>query len=185
MVLVPTNNTRTVCHQKVKLIIHHQFSGIELISSVYACDSAKGHISSNRKVVTDSTMKTDFNINFTQGKPVVILIYELMNTKQFNKNVISSEDEARCIQLYIVWEVNNSKEFRIFSDMIEHDKGCVWDRDNLMKLARCCQLHSIQHVPIKMTYLMRDNTGSMTGVNVTRKAKCYKLEMTISETSVK
>jgi hypothetical protein len=89
-------------------------------------------------------MKASFNINFTQGEPIGILMYELKNIGQFNNNSISSEYETIQTQLFMVWKINNSKEFCVYSQLIEHDKGRVWDRDRLMKLAKHHQLYDIQ-----------------------------------------
>jgi hypothetical protein len=52
-------------------------------------------------------------------------VYELRNTRRFNKDVISSEDEATRTQLVIIWKVNSSKEFQVSSRLIEHDKDHV------------------------------------------------------------
>jgi hypothetical protein len=166
-------------------VIHHQFPGIELVSPVYACDSAICHLSPDQCVDVGSTTQASFNINFSWRKPIGILMYELKNTKQSNKDTISSEDEATCTQLYIAWKINNSKKLCIVSDIIEHDKGCVWNRDNLIKLAHRYKLYDIKHGPVEHTYLMHDNTALMTRVNVICEEECYKLELTISKTSIK
>jgi hypothetical protein len=172
---------------KVKLVIHHHFPGIELVSPDYACVGATCHLPPDQRVDVGSTAQVSFNIDFTRGEPAGILMYELerKRTKQFDEDAISNEDEATCIQLYIVWKVNSSKEFRVLSNMIEHDKGRVWNRDKLMKLANRYKLHDIQHATIENTYLMRDNTVLMTKVSATRKNEHYKLEMTILETNIK
>jgi hypothetical protein len=169
---------------KVKLLIHHQFPGIELVSPAYACDNATCHTSPDQRVDFGSTVQVVFNVDLTQCDPVGALMYELKNTKQFNKNASSLLDEATYIQLVMIWKVNNSREFCEVSDMIEHDKGRVWDRSGLMKLVKCYKLYDIQHVPIEKTYLMHDNTVLMTRVNATREEECYKLEITLSEVSI-
>jgi hypothetical protein len=169
---------------KVTLMIHHQCPGIELVSPVYACDGAICYLSPDQKVHVGSTTQANFNTVFCWKKSLGILMYELKNTKQFNKSAISSEDEARCIQLFMTWKVDVSKEFCVYSCLIEHDRRCVWDKDKLLELARRYKLHDI-HVPIEMTYLMRDNTVLMKRVNVIREEDCYKLEMTISQGSIK
>jgi hypothetical protein len=171
---------------EVKLMIHHQFPGIELVSPSYGSSvGAKCHLSPAQRVVAGSTTQVGYHIDLTRGKAIGILMYELKGTKQFNKNTISSEDEARRIQLFMIWKVNSSKEFLAVSDLIEHDKSRVWNGDELTKLANRYTLRDIQHVPIEVTYLMRDNTVLMTRVNVTREKECYKLEMTISEGNIK
>jgi hypothetical protein len=170
---------------KVKLVIHHQFPGIELVSPVYACDGATCILPPDQRVNVGSTMQTGFNINFFRKGLFGILMYELRSTKQFNKNAIYSEDEATCTQLFIIWKINDSKEFLVISYMIEHDKGYIWDKNNLMRLAKQYKLYDIQHVPVGATYLMRDNTVLMTRMNVIREGKCHKLEMTISGGSIK
>jgi hypothetical protein len=170
---------------KLRLIIHSQLPSIELVSPVYACVGARCHLSSCHKIDTDSTAKIDFNINFPWREPIGILMYKLKNTRQFNKDAISSEDEAKCTQLLITWEVNKSKELCVISCLIEHDKGYIWNRYSLMKLAKYFKLYDIHHGTIENTYLMHNNTVLMTRENVTRERTRYKLEMTISETSMK
>jgi hypothetical protein len=78
-----------------------------------------------------------FQHQFFQREPIGILVYELRNTRRFNKDVISSEDEATRTQLVIIWKVNSSKEFQVSSRLIEHDKDHVgigmdwWDQSSL------------------------------------------------------
>jgi hypothetical protein len=84
----------------------------------------------------------------------------------------------------VIWKVNSSKEFYVYSSLIEYDKSHVWDRDKLTKMTEYCKMFNIQHCPIEETYLMHDNKVLMTRLDVTREAECYKLEMTISEASI-
>jgi hypothetical protein len=168
----------------VKLMIYHQFPGIELVYPVYACENATCYLSPDQKVDVGFTTQAGFSIDLSQGEPIGILMYELRNEKQSNKDVISSEDEARCIQLLIIWKVNNSKEFYVDPLLIEHDKGRIWDRDKLMRLANRYKVYDI-HGFIEETYLMHDNTVLMTRVNVAHEEACYKLEMIISKGSIK
>jgi hypothetical protein len=176
---------RNIASSEVKLIIHHQFPGIELVSPIYACCYATCYSSPDQRVDVGFTTQANFKTAFHWREPLGILMYELKNTKQPNKNAISSKEKSRYIQLPIIWKVNNSNEFFVVSGLMEYDKEYVWNRDNLMKLAKWYGLFNIRHVPIENTYLMRDNTVLMTRVNVTHEGDCYKLEMTISKTSIK
>jgi hypothetical protein len=178
-----TRNTAVILKQlvgapsKVKLMISNQFPGIELVSPVYNSDGAC-YLSPDRRVDIGSTMQADFGIDITQSESVGILAYKLRkNTDQ--------PDETTYIHLVVIWEVNSSSGFYVYSDLIESDKSYVWDRDDLMSLASEFELVNMQHAPIEETYLMHDNTVLMTRVNVTHEEECYKLEMTISETSIK
>jgi hypothetical protein len=107
------------------------------------------------------------------------------NVDQSNEEDISSEEEATCIQLVMIWEIDSPKEFHVDSYLIEHDKGHVWNGDRLMKLASKYELVDIRHSLIEDTYLMHDNTVLMTSWNTTHEEERYKLEMTISEASIK
>jgi hypothetical protein len=107
------------------------------------------------------------------------------NIDQSSEDPAFSTNEMTCVQLVIIWKVNNSREFYIFSDLIEHDKCRLWDRDRLMKLAKWYKLYDIQHVPIEESWSMHDNTVLMKRVNITREAEYYKLDMTIYEASIK
>jgi hypothetical protein len=119
-------------------MIHHQFSGIELVFTIYASDSATCYLSPDQKVDVGSMTDVGFNIDLTHGKVIGILMYKLKrkNMKQFNKYAIYNEDEARCIQLLTIWNVNNSKEFRVVSRLIEHDEEHTLDKYSLMRLSK-------------------------------------------------
>jgi hypothetical protein len=190
MTLTDNSHTSTiqpcqnVAPSKVKLVIYHRFPGIELISPVYASDGAECRLPLDQRVDFGSIAYACFSIDLIRSESTGILMYKLKNTRQPNRNTISSKDEATCAQLYIAWKVNNSKEFCVVSHLIEHDKGCVWDRDRLMTLAKWYNPCDI-HVPIEVTYLMRDNTVLMTRVNVFRETESYKFEMNIYETSIR
>jgi hypothetical protein len=176
----PLNDTPS----KVKLILHHQFPDTELVSPVHAGDGVECYLSPDQTVDVGSTTQAGFDIDLTQEEPISILTYELKYKKQLHKDAISSEDEASCILLYIVWKFSDAKECCVVSDMIEYDQGCVWDRDNLMKLARRYNTVNI-HIPTENTHLMRDNTVLLTRMNMACEEECYKLEMTISEGSMR
>jgi hypothetical protein len=170
---------------EVKLMIHHQFPGIELVSPGYAYNGATCHLSPSQRVDAGSTTQIGFNITYSWEKPIGILMYELKrkNTRQSNKDATSDKDKTRCIQLAIIWEINSSKELCVISYLIEHDKRRVWDRYELMKLAKWYKKYDI-HIPIELTYLMHDNSVLMKRVNVTCE-DCYKLEMIISKGSIR
>jgi hypothetical protein len=171
---------------KVKLIIHHQFPGVELTLPVYACENATCHLSPDQSLDVGSMMQAGFSIGPTQDKSIGALICKLQrkNIDQSNEEVISNEEEETCIQLAIIWEVDSSKEFQIALFLIEHDKDRVWDRDGLMELVKWFALLNIQHSPIENTYLMHDNTVLMMRVNVACEEEYYKLEIILSEGSL-
>jgi hypothetical protein len=171
---------------KMTLIIHHQFPGIKLVSPVYFSLFATCYPSPDQNVDVGSTMQIDFNIDLTQYGSSGILMYKLQrkNIDQFNMNIISNEHEATCIQLVMIWRVDSSKKFYVNSCLIEHDEDCIWDKVRLMKLAFGHELVDIQHNSVEDTWLMRDHTVLMTSLNATFEKECYKLEMTISKTSI-
>jgi hypothetical protein len=170
---------------EVKLIIHHQFPGVELVSPVYTCDGATCHLTPDQRVYFGSTTQAGFKNDSGHGS-LNILMYKLQrkNMDESNEEVISSKDEATCIQLVIIFEVDGFEEFCMYSRLIEHDKDSVWDRDRLIELADRCVLSDIQHISVEETYLMHDNVVLMTRANVTCEETYYKLEMTITEGSV-
>jgi hypothetical protein len=176
-----TYSLRNDTSSKVKLVIHHQFSGIELISPVYAGKGITCHLSPDQIVDVGSTTQAGFNIDpGLWWWPSGVLMYKLQKN-----NIDQSNDEATYIQLIMIWNVNRSKNFFVNSFIAEYDQGCVWDEDRLMKLAKNCRPFNIQHGSIEDTWLMHDHTVLMTRMDITREEKCYKIEMTISETSIK
>jgi hypothetical protein len=165
---------------KVKLIIRNQFPGVELISPLYCSDGTECYLPPNQRVDFGFTTQIGFNIAPGQ-EPIGVLMYKLQR-KNMDEKATSSE-EATCIQLFMIWNVNNSREFCIYSHLIEHDKGHVWDKDKLMKLAKCYKLVNIQYGSIKETWLMHDNTVLMTSLNMIHEED-YELEIIISEGSI-
>jgi hypothetical protein len=59
---------------KVKLIIHHQFPGIELVSPICAGKCATCYLSPDQSVVVGSTTQAGFNINPDEDESIGILI---------------------------------------------------------------------------------------------------------------
>jgi hypothetical protein len=180
-----TQSLQDSAPSEVKLIIHNQCPGIELVSPMYVSNGAICHLSLDQRVDVGSTMQVSFSINHDQIESIGALMYKLQkkNTEQSSDNIIFSKDEAIYIQLLIIWKVNNSsKEICAVSRLIEKD--CIWDRDRLMELVERYILLSIQCGPTEDTWLMRDNTVLMTSLSIAREVY-YKVEMTISKTSIR
>jgi hypothetical protein len=175
---------------KMKLMIHNQLPGVELVSQVYYSIFATCYLPPSQCVDAGSTMQVDYNIETDQEESESMLMYKLQrkNIDQSNKEDISSEEET-CIQLFIMWRFTNSKEFHVISFLAEHDEGNVLDRDGLIKIAKSCEPVDIQLGvqlgSVNETWLMHDNTVSMTSWNVAHEEECYKLEITISEASIR
>jgi hypothetical protein len=163
---------------KVKLIIHHQCPGIELVSPLYCGDGAVGHLSPEQSIDVGSTTQVDFNVDPIYNMSA--FMYKIQR-----KYIDTSDKEATCIQLFVIWKIDKSGEFYIYSCLIEHDKDLVLNRDGMMKLVEHCELN-IQYHLFEVTWLMRDNSVLMTRINITTSEEaCYKLEMTIAETSIR
>jgi hypothetical protein len=189
MVLIHNSNANTVqsyqnsVPTEVKLMIHHQLPGIELVSPIYASDGSTCHLLPDPRVDAGYTAQIGFNIDFTQDESIGALIYKLQrkSADQSNEDTTSNEDGAPCTQLIVIWNVNSFKDLYVYSRAIEQDQGYVWDSDRLMNLAKRYCLLGIQHCLIEETWLTHDGIAFMTNLNVTCEAECYKLEMTISE----
>jgi hypothetical protein len=166
---------------KMKLMIHHQFPGVELVSPLYYSDGVTCHPPFKQRVDVGSMMLMEFNIDPAQDMFTGALMYELQrkNTAQTN------EEEATCIQFLAIWKLYRSGAFYVCPFLIEHDRDRIWDEDRLMELVMHYKPANIQHNPIEETWLMHDNTVLMTKVKLTYEEECCELEMTISETSVK
>jgi hypothetical protein len=170
---------------ELKLTIHHQLPGIELVSPVYAGDGITCSLSPDQKVNFGSTTQAGFNIDPDQVS-TGILMYRLQreSTDKSDEEAIYSKEKATCVQLVIIWKANSPKGFCINSFLIDHDKGRVWDKDKLMNLVKHCKLFNIRHGPIEDTCLMHDHTVLMTNLNIIHEEERYKLEITISEGSI-
>jgi hypothetical protein len=172
---------------KVDLMIHNQSPGVELVSPIYAGDATTCCLSPDQRVNVGSMMQTGFNIELDQDKSIGVLMYKLQkkNTDRSNEKTLFNEDETTCIQFVVIWRVYRSGKSYVYSFLIEHDKDCIWDRDKLIKLYEQYSLIDMKYAPIEYTWLISGNSVLMTRVNVTRKSGCYKLEMTIAESSIK
>jgi hypothetical protein len=172
---------------KVKLEIYNQCPSIELIYPVYASDGASCYLLPNQRADVGSMIQAGFNIDLTQNESIGIFMYKLQrkHIDQSNDNIIPSEEKATCIQFVMIWKACKSEKFHVYADPIEHDKNRVWDRDNMMKLAESYKLFDVQYSPVEHTWLIYDNIVIMTSLNVIREEEYYKLEMIISEGSIK
>jgi hypothetical protein len=180
-----TNNVDTIqprqnnAPSKIKLTIHHQFPGIELVPELYYGDSETS-LSPDQKIDVGSTMQTDFNINSAKEESIGVLIYRLQG-----KIIDEESDETRCTQLVIVWKVDKFKRFHLVPRLIEIYKHVSLSKDKAMKLAQNLSRSSVSYDSIEDTWLMYDDTVLMASANITREARCYKLGITISEGSIK
>jgi hypothetical protein len=163
----------------LELVIHNQCSNIELVSPLYYSDGTECHLSPDQRVYAGSTMQTYLMVDLFQNEFICALMYRLKGKDTDELNVVT------CTQLAMVWKFDKFKRFHLVTRLIEHDKGQVWDKDRMMKLVKHYRLFNMQHGLIEETWLMRDNTVLMIRENVTRKEDCYRLEITIAETSVK
>jgi hypothetical protein len=172
---------------EVKLIIHNQFRGVELTSPFYVSNGAKCHLPPSQDVYFNSETEIGFKIDLSQRESNGALIYELRrnNIYQHNGNIISHEAGTTCIQLVMIWMVDKDGDFYVRPDVIEHDKNRYWDEPTLKKLIEIFNRLNIRHGPVEKTWLIHDNTVLMASVKLTPKEECYKLEITISEESIK
>jgi hypothetical protein len=188
--MISTSSTDDILEQsvaapsKVKLVIYHQFHGIELVSPVYDSVNATCYLSPDQRVDVGSTTQVGFNIDLSQSESFGALIYNLQrkNTNQSNEEIISSE-EVTCTQLFMLWKVTNSKEFLVNPYLAEHDRNHIWNEDNMADLIRCHDMFDIQYDPIEEAWPMHNDTILSIKANVTYEAECYKLETTIFEIS--
>jgi hypothetical protein len=171
---------------RVELIIHHHFPGTELISPICDGHHATCHLQPDRKVNVGSTTQASFNIKPSRKGSFGALMYKLQkkNPHQSNHDVIFGEKTTHT-QLVVIWKADNFSGFLAVTYIIEHDKSYGWSKKKLKRLIRQYKLAAIQHVFIEETWLMRDHTVFMTSLNTVHEEKCYKLEMIISEGSMK
>jgi hypothetical protein len=170
---------------KVKLVLRHQFPGIELVSPIYAgngitCSSGQDlgikvlhrpgddyfiyvrRSSYNHRIDFGSTVQVDLNIGFSERNPRGILAYELerKKAKQLNEYAIYNEDEETCIWLVMVLEfVNEDEDFFVASDLMECDQLYFWSWFNLMGLAGCYKngRSARESLSTYFTYSLKEN----------------------------
>jgi hypothetical protein len=172
---------------KVKLMLHHQFPGVELVSPAYAGGNATCYLLPHQKVDVGSTTRIGFVTYRSCRTAIGVLVYKLQRKDfdQSNEETISNEGKTTCTYLVMKWQADSSEGFFAGSRLTEYDEGCVWSRDKLLTQAGWCDLYNIQHGHIKGTWLMCNNTVLMTEMYLTLERKCYKIEMTIYEGSIK
>jgi hypothetical protein len=146
---------------KVKLIIHHQFPGIKLVSPVHAGGGVTFYLLPDQNVDVGATTQAGFNIHPGREVSTGVLLYNLERKNGFN------EDEETCIQLFMILNVYNSGEFYMISDLIEANRDHVWDEDGLMGLTDCYWPFYTEYGAIEETYLMHDSTVQLVKGDVT------------------
>jgi hypothetical protein len=144
---------------EVKLIFHHQFHGIELVSPTYASRRATCHLQPDQNVDDGSITQAGFKIMSSHKSRFGVVMYRLQrkNTDLSNVDAIPNEEET-CTQLVTVWKINRSKKFSATSYLLEHDKDRVWDDNRLLQLARDYNPVNIQYNTIEDTWLTHDRT---------------------------
>jgi hypothetical protein len=77
---------------KVKLVIHNQCPGIELVSPVYGGDSITCYISPDQRVDAGSKMQVGFSIHPAREESIGIFMHKLQKKKtdQSNEDIMSS-----------------------------------------------------------------------------------------------
>jgi hypothetical protein len=93
---------------KVKLVIHHQLLGIELVSPMYVSDGATCYLLPEHRVRAGSTVQVGFKIDLTQGESVGVLMYKLQRKCVDQSNVYLAPSEEVTCTLLIIWNVNNT-----------------------------------------------------------------------------
>jgi hypothetical protein len=164
---------------RLKLMIRNLCPSIKLTYPVYVSNDATCYLSPDQTVNVGSTTQAGFKNNLFCKNSSGALLYMIQRKNTHGRN------EVTCTQFLIAWEVRGSGELFIALDLIEHDKNRTLDKNGLAKLAKDQRGFNIQCGLIEDTWIMHDNTVLMTRVNVIRETKCYRLEMTISEASVK
>jgi hypothetical protein len=163
----------------IELVIHNQCSDIELVSPLYYSNGAECHLPSDQRIDAGSTMQTYLIIDLLQSEFICALMYRLerKDTDEIN--------EATCTQLTMIWKVDKFKRFHLVPHLIEHDKGRVWDKYKQTRLAQECTLSSTPSDFIEDTWLIYNDVVLIIRMNVTYETECHKLEVTISETTIK
>jgi hypothetical protein len=184
-------DTNQQCENKtpseVNLIVCHQFPDIEFVSPICISSGTENYSSPDQKIVSGSKMQINFKVIHSYEGSSAVLMYKLQrkNIDQSNIDAISSEEEATCTLFVIVWEIDSSEKFSTTSYLIECDEDCAQNRDKLLQITEHYKPVNIQHGFIEDTWLIHDNKVLMTSLNITPEKGYYKLEMTISETSIR
>jgi hypothetical protein len=163
---------------ELKLTIHNLCPNIRLAHPVYVSNHVTCYRAPDQIVDIGSTAKIGFKNNLFSESSSGVLLYKLKITYE-------ESNEATWTQIFMFWSVHESGELFLTLYLIEHDKSDVLDKNRLMRLIEDWKGFNIRCNLIEETWLMHDNIMLMLKINVIREAKYYKLEMTISETSVR
>jgi hypothetical protein len=163
---------------KVKLEICDLCSDIELIFPLYCSNGAACYISSDQSIDINSKTQAYVENDFSQSESICALMYEL-------RRKADAFNEVTCTQFVIIWKIDKFKRFHLVPCIIEHDKGRVWDKARLMRLAKEYTLSSIPHNFVRETWLLSNNTVLATRLSVICIEECYKLVILISDIGVK
>jgi hypothetical protein len=154
---------------KVILIIHNQFPGVELVSPGCNGRGTECYLSPDQKVGVGATTQVGFSIDPSSTHVFGVLEHEL---------------QGEGIRLIVDWEVFRPDKCHARSTLVEPESTVSWGVFELVDLYENRGPDDIKHAPIE-TYLMSDNRVLMTKMNLNREEECCKLEITISETSIR
>jgi hypothetical protein len=123
------------------LNIHNQCSNVKLISPIYFGNGVVYPKLSDQQIDIDTEMKTCFTINTIQNELKGTMLFKLQRKENrfsiYLSNIFKrqgySNDEAKCIQMFIAWKVKNSKLF-LYVALVKHLKEFTWNEDKLRNL---------------------------------------------------
>jgi hypothetical protein len=123
------------------VIVHNQYSDIELSSPLYFCKTYNGY--SVERTDFNSTVKIGFRFDVAQDRPGGILMYKVQREATARSYHQSNIDIAftevakhtyKMMRLLVAWEVDQSGELWAGIVLVEHDNMLVLNRDNLAQL---------------------------------------------------
>jgi hypothetical protein len=160
----------------MKVNIHNQCSDLRLTDRGYSSTGAEWNECPDWEVGTGNVARADL-IPFLPSFGG-ILTYELQ--RRYDR--FGNQTKPKYIRLFVAWEYESYKKFRVFIHLIEYNKHIKW---NLSKLEEYYQKHASQLStytgPIKDAWLIDDDIVLMTGLELDLTQRGGILNITISE----
>jgi hypothetical protein len=133
-------------------------------------------------------MNASFEIYAAQDEFEGALLYKLQryveSDDQCNMDTLTtetSENEAKYIQMFVSWKVEDSKPFA-YVVLLEHGKEFIWNKDELRKLYNMNYSYLMTHNSTKSyTWLVDDSVVLETMFKVRISEGNFELSISISE----
>jgi hypothetical protein len=160
----------------VSLNIHHQCQDINLTSPVHFIHGGKWHAAPDQEIDVNTVMKN--YLEFDSGQDILegALVYRIQ--RKHAESDRSAQNEAKRIQVLVIWHFEHTKELNVRALLVEHD-GELDEHKLRRTYQKSWHLLKEWVNPIKNDWLLDDVAVLTTTVKTMSRG--YKWDIFISE----